>query len=157
MSHSVPLRGWTQCFVLRALQRAWDQDRAIALLGAQSSRRRRAGIVRRRLFRAARDPEADRDAVRDCVGAARGLVVWRDVFGAEGEARLYPAWMLLFGFGSMTPAQLARALPCTKAGVAKLLRQLKEGQFAVHHGAHEPLVCSAHIPNSFSFEPGLSA
>src|SRR5690606_35101376 len=58
------------------------------------------------------------------------------------QSRLHSVWMLLFAYGSITPAQLARALPCTKAGAAKLLRQLAGQSFAVTHGRYEPYVCN---------------
>jgi hypothetical protein len=44
----------------------------------------------------------------------------------------------------MTPAQLARALPATKAGAAKLLRQLETARFARNSGPYAPFVATMH-------------
>lgn len=122
------------------------------------------GLVRRRLFRADRDPEIDRDDVVELMLEAfhetlceiarvpRAAAACHDGFPAlRGNSRLYPAWMLLFGFGSMTPAQLARALPCTKAGAAKLLRALAVHHFAAHHSPVEPFKSTANFPVAFPF------
>lgn len=121
------------------------------------------GLVRRRLFRADRDPEADREVAAelmleafhetlcDIARVPRAAALFGDTFsGLRGNSRLFPAWLLLFAVGAMTPAQLARALLCTKAGAGKLLRQLTEEQFAVHQGSHEPFICSRQFPVSFS-------
>lgn len=121
------------------------------------------GLVRRRLFRADRDPETDRDDVVELLLDAfhetlceiarvpRAAAAFEAAFPAlRGNSRLFPAWMLLFAFGSMTAAQLARAVPCTKAGAGKLLRQLRDGQFAVHNGPQEPFGCARQFPVSFS-------
>ena len=122
------------------------------------------GLVRRRLFRADRDPKTDRDDVVELMLEAfhetlceiaripRAAAAFHDGFPAlRGNSRLYPAWMLLFGFGSMTPAQLARALPCTKAGAAKLLRALAVHHFAAHHSPVEPFKSTANFPVAFPF------
>ncbi|MGL3823697.1 hypothetical protein [Sphingopyxis sp. R3-92] len=121
------------------------------------------GLVQRRLFRADRDPEADRDVAADAMLEAfhetlcdiarvpRAAAAFDETFeNLRGNSRLFPAWLLLFAVGAMTPAQLARALLCTKAGAGKLLRQMTEEQFAVHHGSHEPFVCTRQFPVSFS-------
>ncbi len=121
------------------------------------------GLVRRRLFRADRDPDTDRDDVVelllesfhetlcDIARIPRAAAVFGEAFPAlRGNSRLFPAWMLLFALGALTPAQLARALPCTKAGAGKLLRQLRDGQFAVNNGPQEPYGCSRQFPVSFS-------
>ncbi|HWV60421.1 MAG TPA: hypothetical protein VN034_07205 [Sphingopyxis sp.] len=121
------------------------------------------GLVRRRLFRADRDPEADREVAGELLLEAfhetlcdiaripRAATAFGETFeNLRGNSRLSSAWMLLFAFGSMTPAQLARALPCTKAGAGKLLRQLRDGQFAVNNGPQEPFGCSRQFPVSFS-------
>jgi hypothetical protein len=50
--------------------------------------------------------------------------------------------MLLFGLGGLTPAQLARALPATKAGAGKLLRQLGEQHLAQAQGPFAPYTCT---------------
>lgn len=121
------------------------------------------GLVRRRLFRAGRDADRDRDDIAELVLEAlhetlcdvaripRAAVAFGDAFpGLRVTSRLLDSWMLLFVFGAMTPAQLARALPCTKAGAGKLLYDLKKGHFAMHHGSHEPFVCAIQFPVSFS-------
>lgn len=120
------------------------------------------GLVRRRLFRADRDPETDRDDVVELMLEAfhetlceiarvpRAATAFGEAFDRlRGNSRLFPAWMLLFAFGSMTPAQLARALPCTKAGAAKLLRALAAHHFAAHHGPVEPFKSTASFPVAF--------
>lgn len=122
------------------------------------------GLVRRRLFRADRDPETDRDDVVELLIEAlhetlceiarvpRAAASFGQSFeGLRGNSRLYPAWMLLFGFGSMTPAQLARALPCTKAGAAKLLRALAGHHFAAHHSPVAPFKSTTNFPVAFPF------
>ena len=121
------------------------------------------GLVRRRLFRADRDPDTDRDDVVelllesfhetlcDIARIPRAAAVFGEAFPAlRGNSRLFPAWMLLFAFGALTPAQLARALPCTKAGAGMLLRQLRDGQFAVNNGPQEPFGCARQFHVSFS-------
>lgn len=121
------------------------------------------GLLRRRLFRADRDPETDRDDVVELMLEAfhgtlcdiaripRAAAAFHDGFPALREnSRLFPTWMLLFAFGALTPAQLARALPCTKAGAGMLLRQLRDGQFAVNSGPQEPFGCARQFPVSFS-------
>lgn len=50
--------------------------------------------------------------------------------------------MLLFGLGTLTPAQLARALGATKAGAAKLLRQLEATRMAYAQGPFTTFVCA---------------
>lgn len=120
------------------------------------------GLVRRRLFRADRDIDRDRDDIADLVLEAlhetlcdiarvpRAAVAFGEAFpGLRVNSRLLDTWMLLFAFGSMTPAQLARALPCTKAGAGKLLNDLKNGQFSRRHGSHEPFRCSVSFPTAF--------
>ena len=123
------------------------------------------GLVRRRLFRADRDPEYDRDVAAEVMLEAfhetlceiaripRAAAAFGDTFsGLRGNSRLYDAWMLLFAFGSMTPAQLARALPCTKAGAAKLLRGLGAHHLAVHHGSGQPFLCRVSFPAAFPLQ-----
>lgn len=128
-------------------------------------------LVRRRLFRADRDAETDRDDVVELLLEAfhealcemaripRAAAAFHEGFeGLRGNSRLYPAWMLLFGFGSMTPAQLARALPCTKAGASKLLRQLTDHGFARTRGSLHPYSCKLRFSVQFSLsaDPGYS-
>ena len=120
------------------------------------------GLVRRRLFRADREPDAERDAVVELLLEAlhetlceiarvpRAAAAFGETFpGLRVNSRLLDSWLFLFAFGSITPAQLARALPCTKAGAAKLLRDLRAGQFAVHGESHEPFACAIQFPVSF--------
>lgn len=120
------------------------------------------GLVRRRLFRADRDADRDRDDIAELVLDAfhetlcdiaripRAAVAFGEAFpGLRVNSRLFEAWMLLFAFGAMSPAQLSRALPCTKAGAAKLLRDLRAGQFAVHGEPHGPFACAIQFPVSF--------
>lgn len=121
------------------------------------------GLVRRRLFRADRDIDRDRDDIIELLLEAfhetlcdiaripRATAAFGEAFpGLRVNSRLLETWLLLFAFGSMTPAQLARALPCTKAGAGKLLNDLKNGHFAVHHGSHEPYASAIQFPVSFS-------
>lgn len=120
------------------------------------------GLVRRRLFRADRDFDRDHDDIAELVLEAlhetlcdiaripRAAVAFGEAFpGLRVNSRLLDSWLFLFAFGSITPAQLARALPCTKAGAAKLLRDLSAGQFAVLGGPHEPFACAIQFPVSF--------
>ena len=120
------------------------------------------GLVRRRLFRADRDVDRDRDDIAGLVLEAlhetlceiarvpRAAVAFGEAFpGLRVNSRLFEAWMLLFAFGAMSPAQLARALPCTKTGAGKLLSNLKDGHFAAHHGSHEPFGCAVSFPTAF--------
>lgn len=113
------------------------------------------GLVCRRLFRADRDADRDRDDIAvlvlealheslcDIARIPRAAAAFGEAFPALREhSRLHSVWMLLFAYGSITPAQLARALPCTKAGAAKLLRQLAGQSFAVTHGRYDPYVCN---------------
>lgn len=123
------------------------------------------GLVRRRLFRADRDPEADRDVAADAMLEAfhetlcdiarvpRAAAAFGETFvNLRGNSRLYGAWMLLFAFGSMTPAQLARVLPCTKPGAAKLFRGLEAHHLAVHHGFGQPFLCRVSFPAAFPLQ-----
>ena len=120
------------------------------------------GLVRRRLFRADRDPDRERDDISEFILDAlyetlcdvarmpRAAAAFAEAFPALREhSRLRSVWMLLFAYGSITPAQLARALPCTKAGAAKLLRQLAGQSFAVTHGRYDPYVCSLRFSVDF--------
>lgn len=123
------------------------------------------GLVRRRLFRADRDPETDRDdavellletfheTLCEIARVPRAAAAFGETFDKlRGNSRLYSAWMLLFGLGAMTAAQLARALPCTKAGAAKLLRQMQDGHFAAHRGANQAYGCTVNFPIAFPLD-----
>ena len=120
------------------------------------------GIVQRRLFRADRDAgerradaneallEALHNAACDIVRVPRAAGVFaREFPNLRSNSRLYPAWMLMFGLGALTPAQLARALPATKAGAAKLLRQLEAKHLARSQGPFEPFVVNISLPVAF--------
>lgn len=117
------------------------------------------GLVQRRLFRADRDLHQRRDETRDCLNAAlyqtacdiAVLPRAADVFAQEfarlrSNSRLVQTWFLLFALGQLSPAQLARALPATKAGAGKLLRQLETGRLARSAGPLAPFVCAYHAP-----------
>ena len=120
------------------------------------------GLVRRRLFRADRDADRDRDDIAELVLDAfhetlcdiarvpRAAAAFGESFeNLRGNSRLLAAWLLLFAFRSLTPAQLARALPCTKAGAVKLLRRLAEHQFATTPRTFEPYICRLGISVHF--------
>src|SRR3546814_1734265 len=64
--------------------------------------------------------EALHESLCDIARIPRAAAAFGEAFPALREhSRLHSVWMLLFAYGSITPAQLARALPCTKAGAAK--------------------------------------
>ena len=120
------------------------------------------GLVQRRLFRADRDPATrSDDATESLLEALHGTacdialmprahaLFAREFPDKRSNSRLYPTWMLLFALGALTPAQLARALPATKAGAAKLLRQLEARHFAHNAGLFEPFLCSINLTVSF--------
>ena len=113
------------------------------------------GLVQRRLFRADRHASERRaqacesllDALyRTACDIAR-LPRAANIFAREfpilrSNSRLSSSWMLLFGLGALTPAQLARALGATKAGAAKLLRQLEAKHLAHNQGPFTTFVCA---------------
>jgi hypothetical protein len=120
------------------------------------------GLVRRRLFRAdstreehralARESllEAMHDTTCDIARGPRALEAFARSFSSQrSNSRLLPSWLLLFSLGSMSPAQLARALPATKAGAAKLLRQLEAGGLARSQGPRAPFLCAAGLNVAF--------
>jgi hypothetical protein len=120
------------------------------------------GVVRRKMFRADRDADQRRsDVVETLDGTLHealcdvSLIQRADqAFALEftqqrSHSRLHTAWMLLYVLGALTPAQLARALPATKAGTAKLLRQLVSAQMAQHHGPYDPYVCTIQFAVAF--------
>lgn len=124
------------------------------------------GLVQRRLFRADRDASARRvdareillealhDAARNIARVPRAAEVFeREYPKLRSNSRLYLAWMLLFGLGALTPAQLGRALPATKAGATKLLRQLERCHLAKDEGPFAPFVCSISLPVIFADGP----
>ena len=67
----------------------------------------------------------------------------------RSHSRLYPAWVLLFALDTLSPAGLARALPATKAGAAKLPRQLESGGLAGNEGPWVPFACVIRLPLTF--------
>jgi hypothetical protein len=117
------------------------------------------GIVQRRLFRADRDADQRRagasealldalhDTACDIARVPRAAAVFTREFPSQrSTSRLYPAWMLVFALGALTPAQLARALPATKAGAAILLRKLETRLLIRQQGPFEPFVCAISVP-----------
>lgn len=129
------------------------------------------GVVRRRLFRADRCAQQRRAEARESLLAAlhataediaampRAAARFAQAFPKQrSNSRLSLAWMLLFGLGGLTPAQLARALPATKAGAGKLLRQLEEGQLVRGQGVFAPYVPVQHptplLPDWYGGEAG---
>jgi hypothetical protein len=117
------------------------------------------GLVQRRLFRADRDAdqrramisetllEALHDTACDIARVPRAAAIFATEFPSQrSTSRLYPAWMLVFALGALTPAQLARALPATKAGAAKLLRQLEARYLLRRAGPFEPFICAISVP-----------
>jgi hypothetical protein len=120
------------------------------------------GLVQRRLFRADRNPDQRRADAReslleavhatacDIARVPRAAELFAREFPRQRiNSRLYPAWMLLFGLGGLTPAQLARALPSTKAGAAKLLRQLEAQHLVRSSGPFEPFISTITLPVAF--------
>jgi hypothetical protein len=120
------------------------------------------GVVRRKMFRSDRDADQRRsdiaetlltalhEALRDIALVLRADQAFAYEFTQQrSHSRLQSAWMLLYALGALTPAQLARALPATKAGTAKLLRQLVTAQMAQHHGAYDPYVCAIQFAVAF--------
>jgi hypothetical protein len=130
------------------------------------------GVVSRKMFRADRDADARRSDIAIALDAALHETACdialiqradhafrRDFTRQRSHSRLYAAWMLLFALGELTPSHLARALPATKAGAAKLLRQLVAARFAYHPGAHAPYACAVHFPVAFpawGHDPGVA-
>lgn len=125
------------------------------------------GLVARRLFRAELDPETRRARTRERLLQALLEVscdidrVWRAGRRFEREfahlrstSRLGSAWLLLFGLGELTPAQLARALPATNAGAGKLLRQLADGHLARANGSYEPFASTPIAAAAFADHAG---
>lgn len=107
------------------------------------------------MFRADRDASQRRAQARESLQDAlyatacdiarlpRVADVFARAFPSQrSNSRLYHAWMLLFGLGALTPAQLARAIGATKAGAAKLLRQLEAKHMAHNQGPFTTFVCA---------------
>lgn len=120
------------------------------------------GIVQRRLFRADRSPEDRRssaaeilrEALHDTACDIARLPRAAELFAREfpdqrSNSRLLPSWLLLFALGALTPAQLARALPATKAGAAKLLRQLEANHLAHCPAPFAPFSTTVSLPVAF--------
>lgn len=114
------------------------------------------------MFRADRDRDARRRDIEVALDAAlhdttcdiamiqRAAFAFKNEFAKQrSHSRLATAWMILVALDALSPAQLARALPATKAGAAKLLRQLVAAQMAHHHGTHEPYVCAIRFAVAF--------
>ena len=108
----------------------------------------------RRTFRADLDEDVRRDAIVERVLEAlhetlceivrvqRASAAFREAFtGLRRNSRLYSAWMLLFAFGAMSPAQLARALPCSKPGASKLFDALQINHFAAARSSPSAFEC----------------
>lgn len=121
-----------------------------------------SGVVRRKMFRADRDPDQKRSDIAETLDGALHDVLcdialilradqtfMREFTKQRSHSRLHSAWMLLYSIGALTPAQLARALPATKAGTSKLLRQLVTAQMAQHHGTYDPYVCAIQFAVAF--------
>lgn len=121
------------------------------------------GLVARRLFRADHPIEELPTLVADQLAAAvhavaceiarlpRAVTLFAERFPAlRGNSRLRQAWLLLFALDGLTAAQLARALPCTKAGAGKLLRQLAGQGLVRSSGPFAPFVpavrVAVHLP-----------
>ena len=116
------------------------------------------GLVARRLFRADVPSEQLPALVADQLGAAvhgvareiarlpRAVTLFVERFPAlRGNSRLRQAWLLLFALDGLTAAQLARALPCTKAGAGKLLRQLQGQGLVRSSGPFAPYVPAVRV------------
>lgn len=124
------------------------------------------GIATRALFRADRSAEQHRQAAfenllnalhqtaGDIARLPRVAALFARTFPQQrSTSRLLPAWLLLFGLGGLTPAQLARALPATKAGAGKLLRQLEAGRLCTNSGPFEPFLPAITVPVSLPDGP----
>lgn len=122
-------------------------------------------IVSRRMFRADLDEDVRRDAIVERVLEAlhetlceivrvqRASEAFRDEFSElRGNSRLYDAWMLLFSWETMTPAQLARALPCSKPGATKLLQRLIEQHFVGRDDGLAPYSSRRHFAIAFPID-----
>ena len=120
------------------------------------------GVVCRKMFRADRNADQRRDDITNTLGGAvhealcdialilrADQAFTREFARQRSHSRLHTAWMLLYALGALTPAQLARALPATKAGTAKLLRQLVTAHMAHHHGTYDPYVCALQFAVAF--------
>ena len=118
--------------------------------------------MQRRLFRADRDLHQRRAETRDGLNVAlyetacdiAALPRAADIFAQQfaslrSNSRLGQTWFLLFALGQLSPAQLARALPATKAGAGKLLRQLETGRLARSAGPLAPFVSAYSAPVAF--------
>lgn len=123
------------------------------------------GLVSRRLFRADLDDDVRRDAIVEellealhetlceIVRVQRASSAFWDTFtGLRGNSRLYSVWMFLFAFNTMTPAQLARALPCSKPGAIKLLQTLRDSQLAGAKVSASGFDCIRQFPVAFSID-----
>lgn len=116
------------------------------------------GVVTRRLFRADRTTKQAHAGTATQLGSAvhavaaeiarlpRAISLFAERFPAlRGNSRLLATWLLVFGLSGVTAAQLARALPCTKAGAGKLLRQLESQGLVRSGGAYAPFVPAVRV------------
>lgn len=123
------------------------------------------GVVTRRMFRADRTLEQLRTDIAAQLMAAvhavtaeiarlpRAATLFTERFPTlRGNSRLMAAWFLLFALDGLTAAQLARALPCTKAGAGKLLRQLEREGLVRSSGSHAPFIPAMRVVVSLAKE-----
>jgi hypothetical protein len=113
------------------------------------------GIVRRRLFRADLTGRRKRETARETMLAAMHETAY-DIDRAwkaekrfsttfpdlRSNSRLRGVWLLFVGLGELTPAQVARAMPATRAGAGKLLRQLADANLIRTNGPFVPFACN---------------
>ena len=120
------------------------------------------GAVQRRLFRGDRDRSEQRlaafdnltnalhDLACDIVITQRANSSFDHEFPAQrSNSRLRQCWLLLFGLQHLTPSQLARGVGVTKAGAAKLLKELEKAHIAHSQGNFMGYACSIKFPVAF--------
>lgn len=96
------------------------------------------GFVDRRAFRSDWSTSERRESIRSSLSRAlsrsaaeiAATLHARQAFmlrcgQLQSNSRAYAAWLLIYAFGGLTAAQLARALNVTKAGAGKVLDQLE--------------------------------
>ncbi len=149
---------FTPCWAINLVAAARSRDFHLANITVPLP-----GLVERRMFRADMGLSQLRSEVHeallhavheticDIVIVPRAEQAFHQTFPRlRSHSRASTAWHLLFALGALTPAQLARALPATKAGAAKLLRQLVGGQLAHHDGAYAPYTAAVTFPFALS-------